>query len=61
MFFQKKHATNQETVKKIASVTNGFSGADLENLVNESAYIAVNKKEKIISDEDLEESFTKLK
>lgn len=48
-------------MKNIAYATNGFSGADLENLVNESAYIAVNKKEKLICNEDLKESLTKLK
>lgn len=38
---------------KIADDSNNFSGADLENVVNESAYCAVKNSEKFINDQDL--------
>lgn len=46
--------------KVIAKNTVGFSGADLENMVNESALLAARKNKKIISMEDIEESMVKV-
>jgi cell division protease FtsH len=44
----------------IAKNTAGFSGADLENMVNESALLAARKNKKIISMEDIEEAMVKV-
>lgn len=46
---------------KVAKRTVGFSGADLENMLNESAIHAARGNKKIISYEDIEESATKVK
>lgn len=57
----KVHARNkpfEETVnlKNIAMRTPGFSGADLENLLNESALVAARQNKKKISMEDIDEA-----
>lgn len=44
----------------IASNTSGFSGAELENLLNEAAILAVRKKKVAISAEDIDESLKKV-
>ena len=41
-------------IKQIARITPGFSGADLENLVNESALLAARRDKDIVEMEDLE-------
>lgn len=46
---------------KVAKRTVGFSGADLENMLNESAIHAARNNKKEISHEDIEESATKVK
>jgi len=46
---------------KVAKRTVGFSGADLENMLNESAIHAARGNKKIISYENIEESATKVK
>jgi len=47
--------------EKVAKRTVGFSGADLENMLNESAILAARNDKKEISMEDLEEAATKVK
>ena len=44
----------------IAKVTVGFTGADLENLLNEAALLAVRKNHKAITDVDIKEAATKV-
>jgi cell division protease FtsH len=44
----------------IAKNTVGFSGADLENMVNESALLAARKNKKIITMDDIEEAMVKV-
>lgn len=44
----------------IAKVTVGFTGADLENLLNEAALLAVRKGHKAITDADIKEAATKV-
>jgi len=47
--------------KAIAKRTVGFSGADLENMLNEAAIYAARHNKKVITMEDLEEAATKVK
>ncbi len=44
----------------IAKITPGFSGADLENLINESAILAARRNKKSISMNDLQESMERV-
>ena len=46
---------------KIAKRTVGFSGADLENMLNEAAILAARENKKEIDTKDLEEAATKVK
>ncbi|HLC94153.1 MAG TPA: ATP-dependent zinc metalloprotease FtsH [Patescibacteria group bacterium] len=47
--------------EKVAKRTVGFSGADLENMLNEAAIFAARQSKKEISMEDIEEAATKVK
>ncbi len=47
--------------EKVAKRTVGFSGADLENMLNEAAILAARQEKKAISMPDLEEAATKVK
>mgnify|MGYP000911944641 CR=1 FL=1 len=60
----KIHAKNKKfaedvDLSEIASMTVGFSGADLEALLNESAFIAVSNSNELITNEDLDRAFFK--
>ncbi len=44
----------------IAKSTSGFTGADLENLLNEAALLAARRGKKLISMEEIEDSFLKV-
>ncbi len=59
------HARNKllaagTNLKKIASKTVGFSGADLENVLNEAAIAAVKKRTQTIAQDDLENAVEKV-
>lgn len=59
------HAANKNLaedvdLKKIAQTTAGFSGADLENLLNESAIIAAKKDADYIVDADIAKALVKV-
>ncbi|CAD8089054.1 unnamed protein product [Paramecium sonneborni] len=56
----KKHQISQGMIDKVSKNTNGFSGADMENITNESAYIAIEKQQEFISDDDFQEAFRKV-
>ena len=61
----KVHAKNKPllktaNLKKISQQTPGFSGADLENLLNESAILAAKHNKKKISHSDIEKSMEKI-
>ena len=45
---------------EIAQLTIGFTGADIENLVNEAALLAVRSNKKQISQQDIKDSITKV-
>jgi cell division protease FtsH len=47
-------------LENMADMTVGFSGADLENLVNEAALLAARKKKKQVENDDFEESRDKV-
>ena len=60
------HAKNKkferiEDLDLIANKTTGYSGADLENLLNEAAIMAAKDDRKIINQDDLLESYLKVK
>jgi cell division protease FtsH len=61
----KVHAKNKPLaegvdLRKIAERTPGFSGADLANLINESAILAARSDKKEINNEDLKEAIEKV-
>lgn len=47
--------------EKVAKRTVGFSGADLENMLNEAAILAARLRKKAIDSKDIEEAATKVK
>lgn len=62
----KIHARGKKFVKdinwsRVADRTVGFSGADLENMLNETAILAASENKKEIEMEDIEEAATKVK
>ncbi len=61
----KVHASNKPIaedvdLKQLARTTSGFSGADLENLLNEAAIKAARENRSFINDEDVKKSFIKV-
>ena len=46
--------------EKIAQTTAGFTGADLQNLLNEAALLAVRRGKSLIGMDDIEDSFNKV-
>ena len=57
---QNKNLTKGIKLKSIAAKTVGFSGADLENVMNESAISSVKERRKVITQEDLDDSVEKV-
>lgn len=51
---------NIDDLEEIAKISRGFSGADLENLLNEAAILAVRSRRSRIKFEDLSEAFDKI-
>lgn len=59
------HAKNKPlaedvNLKQVAQTTAGFTGADLENLMNEAAIAAAKEERSFIVDEDIKKSFIKV-
>ncbi|MCI5905748.1 MAG: ATP-dependent zinc metalloprotease FtsH [Oscillospiraceae bacterium] len=57
---KKKPLAPDVSLSTIAKSTAGFTGADLENLVNEAALLAARKDKKAITGEDIEEATIKV-
>ncbi|MBU3191806.1 ATP-dependent zinc metalloprotease FtsH [Clostridium bowmanii] len=55
-----KHLEPEVKLSVLARRTPGFTGADIENLMNESALLAVRKDKKLIGMEELEEAVTRI-
>jgi cell division protease FtsH len=55
-----KTLTKDVDLRKIAAHTPGFTGADLENLLNEAAILAARHEKKSVSQEDMEKSIEKV-
>ncbi len=61
----KVHAKNKRfapevSFSKVAKTTAGFTGADLENLLNEAAILAVRAGKKLIDSEDIQQALMKV-
>ena len=57
---RKKHFEKNVDLDKIAKLTPGCTGADLENILNEAAILAVRGKRKLISNADIDESIKRV-
>ena len=57
---RKKPLAPDVNLKTVAKTTAGFTGADLENLLNEAALLAARKNKKAITMEELEEASIKV-
>ena len=57
---KKKPLAEDVDLKVLAKRTPGFSGADLENLANEAALLAVRRNEKLIGMQEFEEAITRV-
>ena len=55
-----KHLAEDVKLDSIARGTAGFSGADLENLMNEAALLAVRRKHRFINMDDIDEAILKV-
>ena len=55
-----KHLADDVDLNSIAKGTPGFSGADLENLMNEAALLAVRRRHRFINMEDIDEAILKV-
>ena len=57
---RKKPIADDVALESIAKTTAGFTGADLENLLNEAAIITAKKGNKVITGVELDEAFLKV-
>lgn len=55
-----KHLSDEVKLDVLAKRTPGFTGADLENLMNEAALLAVRKNKSVVEMEELEEAVTRV-
>ncbi len=60
IYARDKRLDEQVDLKAIALATAGFTGADLENLLNEAAILAVREKRQVITTGDLNEAMMKI-
>ena len=59
-YIQSKKTTNQFNVSAIAELTDGFSGAQLKNLINEAAILAIRQNRSVIEERFVFDAFEKL-
>uniref|UniRef100_A0A6C0E384 AAA+ ATPase domain-containing protein n=1 Tax=viral metagenome TaxID=1070528 RepID=A0A6C0E384_9ZZZZ len=59
-YLKSKPAERNIDVSGLAEITDGFSGAQLKNLINEAAIMSAKKKSSVILEQDLFNSFEKL-
>jgi cell division protease FtsH len=59
-YLNKKPVDSSVDITALSEMTNGFSGAELKNLVNEAAILAVREKSTRISRMNLDDAFEKL-
>ena len=57
---QKIKVDAEVDVKSLAAITSGFVGADLANMVNESALLAARKEKKVVTTEDFDEAVERI-
>ena len=57
---RKKPLAEDVNLRELAQKTSGFTGADLENLLNEAAILAAKRNRHFIMKEDVDESFIKV-
>ena len=57
---QNKKLAEDVDLEKIAVKCSGFSGAELETLLNEAAMVAVGREHKFINNDDIEDAFFKI-
>lgn len=55
-----KHFQNSNILQDLAKKTPGFSGAELESILNEAAILAASNNQDYITDYDIEEAFYKI-
>ncbi len=55
-----KPMSDDVNLVEIAKTTSGFTGADLENLLNEAAILAAKSGKKYVSNDDIKQSFIKV-
>ncbi|MFP4194992.1 MAG: ATP-dependent zinc metalloprotease FtsH, partial [Desulfobacterales bacterium] len=60
IYASNKRIADDVDLEALARSTPGFSGADLENMLNEAALLAARKDKKIIGNEDIEEARDKI-
>lgn len=59
-YFKNKNVENQIDILPIAELTDGFSGAELKNLINEAAIMSVKNNFKTIQEQYIFDAFEKL-
>ena len=59
-YLDKKPVEDSIDIKSLSEVTDGMSGAEIKNLVNEAAICAVRNGEKIISRKNIDDAYEKL-
>ena len=59
-FLQKNSEIDEKTINFFAKKSENFSGADIENIANESAYYAISEKREKINDQDLVKALEKI-
>ena len=60
LYTKEKRLSSDVSLSKVAAATGGFTGADLENLMNEAAILAVRAKHPAITSGDLDEAMLKI-